>query len=97
MPLYILVGRWTNRGIETIKKSPARLKRAKELAHSLGAEVESFVLLMGRYDFGLWLRAPDDDTAAKFVLAARSEGNVRIETMRAFTEEEYLQIIAAIP
>lgn len=55
------------------------------------------MLLMGRYDFGIRLRAPDDDTAAKFVLAARSEGNVRIETMRAFTEEEYLQIIGAIP
>lgn len=97
MALYILLARWTNRGIETIKNSPARLKRSKELAHSMGAEIESFVLLMGQYDFGVRLRAPDDDTVAKFALAVSSEGNVRIETMRAFTEEEYREIIAGIP
>ena len=97
MALYILLARWTNRGIETIKNSPARLEHSKELARSMGAEIESFVLLMGQYDFGVRLRAPDDDTVAKFALAISSEGNVRTETLRAFTEEEYRQIIAGIP
>lgn len=97
MPLYILLARWTQKGIESIKESPARLDRAKELARSMGAEIESFVLLSGQYDFGVRLRAPDDDTVAKLVLAISSQGNVRTETMRAFTEEEFRQIIDGLP
>ena len=97
MALYILLFRWTQKGIENIKEGPARIDRAKELARSMGAEIESLVLLMGQYDFGIRLRAPDDDTVAKLVLAISSLGNVRSETMRAFTEEEFRQIVDTLP
>ncbi len=50
MPLYIVLASWTRKGIETIKDAPARIDRARELAHSMGAELESFLLLMGQYD-----------------------------------------------
>ncbi len=40
---------------------------------------------------------PDDETAAKLVLKIGSLGAIRTETMRAFPEEEYRKIIAAIP
>jgi uncharacterized protein with GYD domain len=63
----------------------------------MGAEIESFVLLMGQYDFGIRLRAPNDDTVAKFGLAVSSQGSVRSETMRAFSEEEFRQIVDMLP
>jgi uncharacterized protein with GYD domain len=52
---------------------------------------------MGQYDFITIIDAPDDETAAKFALTTASEGNVRIETLRAFTEDEYGEIIASLP
>jgi len=41
--------------------------------------------------------APDDETAVKLSLALGARGNVRIETCRAFTEEEYRRIVAGLP
>ena len=41
--------------------------------------------------------APDDDAAAKVALAIGSAGNVTTETLRAFTEDEYRAIVAALP
>ena len=40
---------------------------------------------------------PDDETAAKLLLMIAAQGNIRTETIRAFTEEEYREVIAALP
>jgi uncharacterized protein with GYD domain len=36
---------------------------------------------------------PDDETYAKLVLKVMSEGNVEGHTLKAFTEEEYRQML----
>jgi uncharacterized protein with GYD domain len=41
--------------------------------------------------------APDHETGVKLALAIGSTGAVRTETLRAFTEDEYRQIIASLP
>jgi uncharacterized protein with GYD domain len=43
------------------------------------------------------VEAPDDETMAKLALSLGSKGNVRTETLRAFTEDEYRNIILALP
>jgi len=50
MPTYMTLIRYTQQGIESIKDSPARLDTAKVLFKSLGAEIKTFYLSMGRYD-----------------------------------------------
>jgi uncharacterized protein with GYD domain len=52
---------------------------------------------MGRYDIVAVGEAPDDTTAAKVALTLGSAGAIRTETLRAFTEDEYRGIIAALP
>lgn len=52
---------------------------------------------MGQYDAVLIGEWPDDKTAAMFALATGSQGNVQTETLKAFTEDEYQEIIAALP
>jgi len=42
-------------------------------------------------------QVPDDETAAKLALSLSSAGAIRTETLRAFTEDEYRDIIAALP
>ncbi len=77
MAIYIMLVNYTQQGIENIKDSPDRLDRARELLQSLGGEVREFYLTMGAYDVVATIEAPDDETVAKFVLAAGSHGNVR--------------------
>jgi uncharacterized protein with GYD domain len=42
------------------------------------------------------IEAPDDETYAKYVLTLCSEGNLRTITLKAFPEETYRTIIAAL-
>ena len=51
---------------------------------------------MGRYDVVYIMEAVDDEAAAAITLALGAAGNARTETLKAFTEEEYLKIIASL-
>ena len=97
MSTYISLISLTQKGIENIKESPTRLNKAKELFKAMGAELKEFYLVTGRYDMVVVSEAPDDETVAKVALAIGSAGAIRTETLRAFTEEEYKSIIAAMP
>ncbi len=97
MAAYISLISFAQKGIENIKESPARLDAAKRLYKSMGAELKQFYLTLGRYDAVVIAEAPDDETAAKVALAIGSAGNVRTETLRAFTEDEYKKIITGLP
>ena len=70
---------------------------AKKAFKAMGGEMKQFYLVMGQYDMVVIEEAPDDETAAKLSLAIGSQGAIRTETMRAFTEEEYRKIIQALP
>ncbi len=96
MAKYVLLSRFTQQGAQNIKDGPARLEAAKEALQGLGAELKDFCLTLGAYDAVVVVEAPDDKTVAKASLAISSLGNVRIETLRAFTEEEYGEIVGAI-
>jgi len=97
MPTYITLGRWTQNGIEKVKESPARLDAFKKLVESAGGKVKAFYVVTGRYDMVIVSEAPNDDAIAKVALVTGSKGSVRSETLRAFTEDEYRKIVAALP
>ncbi len=97
MATYIVMLRFTEQGIQTITEGPIRVEAAKQLCRSQGAEVKAYYLVMGQFDAVVILEAPDDQTVAEIGLALGALGNVRTETMRAFTEDEYRKIIAKLP
>lgn len=97
MQTYITLLRYTQQGIEKIKESPARLDKAKEAIKAAGGELKAFYLTMGQYDAVVISEAPNDEAYTTTILAIASAGAVRTETLRAFTEDEYRKIIAALP
>ena len=96
MPTYVTLFRWTGKGIENVKDSPARLEKVKAAAKAAGGQVKAFYMTMGRYDGLLLTEAPNDEAYAKMILGIGSSGNVSTETMKAFTEEEYRKVIASL-
>ncbi len=62
-----------------------------------GHELLGFYLTMGKYDEVLIVEGPSDEVAATIALSSGSQGNVCTETLKAFPEAEYRQIIANIP
>ncbi len=97
MSKYIILFRFAPKGIEHIKEAPARVEAAKQLFRDMNAKVKEFYAVLGRYDTVFIAEAPDDETIAKAVLAVGSLGNVHAETLRAFTEEEFRDIIEGLP
>ena len=97
MPTYLLLCNWTQMGIEKIKESPKRLDAAKGFFREMGCELKSFHMLSGRYDMAIFVEAKDEAALAKTVLAQSSKGGIRTETLRAFSEDEYRNIIGTLP
>jgi uncharacterized protein with GYD domain len=97
MATYISLLKFTHQGITSIKEGPARLDAGKETLKAFGSELKGFYLTLGRYDIVSISEAPDDAAAAKVALAVGAAGNVTTETLRAFTEDEYREIVAALP
>jgi uncharacterized protein with GYD domain len=97
MATYVTLIKYTQKGVENMKESPNRLDTAKELFKSMGGELKSFYLAMGRYDAVVISEGPDDETAMKLVLTVASAGAIRTETFRVFPEDEYRKIISELP
>ena len=97
MANFIMLFHLTEQGAGNIKDSPARVEAAKQSFKSVGVNVKEFYAVMGRYDTVFILEAPDDETVAKAALTISNLGNVRTETLRAFTENEYKKIIDSLP
>jgi uncharacterized protein with GYD domain len=97
MATYVSLVNFTAKGAETIKDGAARLEAAKQGLKALGGELKGWYMTMGQYDVVFIFEAPDDETAARGILSLAAQGNVRTETMRAFTEDEYRKILSALP
>ena len=95
MPTYVLLTRFTRRGIENVRDGPDRTEDAKTLVESMGGTWLEFFVTMGRYDGVVVADFPDDATAARAALTLASGGNVTTETLRAFTLEEFREIVDA--
>jgi uncharacterized protein with GYD domain len=96
MSTYISLLRYTQKGIENVKESPNRLDAARKAFEKRGAKLKDFYLVSGRYDAIVISEAPDDATAATASLSLATQGNVRTETLRAFTEEEFRKIVGGL-
>ena len=97
MPHYITLIRFTQKGAENIKQGPSRLDAAKKAIEASGGKLKAFYLTLGQYDAIAVGEFPNDEAAAKLALVTASQGNIRGETLRAFTEEEYRKLIASLP
>jgi uncharacterized protein with GYD domain len=92
MATYVILGKYTEQGIRKIKGTTKRAEAFRALAKRKGATVKEIYWTMGRYDVVTIIEVPDDDTASALLLAAGSLGNVRTETLRAYTAREIASI-----
>jgi uncharacterized protein with GYD domain len=88
MPTYVTLIHYTEQGVKTFKDLSQRLEDTRRAGEATGAKLIGYYLTMGQYDAIAITDAPDDRSVAKLALAAGARGNVRTETMRAFTEDE---------
>lgn len=98
MSTYIALFRLTDRGVQAIKKTPDNLELNRAFfGPVMGVRLKAVYLVTGQYDGVAVLEADSDQALARMLLTVASFGNIRTETMRAFTEEEFKNILAELP
>jgi len=96
MSTYVILANWTDQGARNIKASPTRLDAARDLLKSMGGDFKLFFMTMGKYDMVIVCDAPDDAVAARFNLQLAMQGNVRTQTLKAFPEAAYREVIRSV-
>ncbi len=97
MATFIVLGNFTEQGIRNIKESPKRTEGFKALEAKAGVKVKEFYWTLGHYDIVTIVEAPDTATATSLGLAIASLGNVKTETLTAFSAEEFGKILGKMP
>ena len=96
MPTYIGLMKWTEQGIRKVKETAKRAKDFQELAAKVNVKVREIHWIMGRYDVIVVAEAPDDETISRLTLGLGMMGNVKTETLRAFSAQEMNQIVKGL-
>jgi len=96
MATFISLVNFTDQGIRNIKESPNRAEAFTALAAKLGLSVKSIHWTSGAYDLVV-VTEGSDEAAMASLLSIGSLGNVRSQTLRAYSAAEMKKIIALMP
>lgn len=96
MATYISLVSWTEQGMRNVKESPARAEAFKALASKLGVTVKSMYYTVGAHDLVVTVEG-SDEACTTALLKVGSMGNVKSQTMRAFSQEEMTKMIGNMP
>jgi uncharacterized protein with GYD domain len=94
MPIYILLSRLSQQGIQTLQSNPERLRQVNHDVEELGAKVLHQWATLGEFDFVSVVDAPDIATVARVSVALGARGSTRIETLPALTIDEFVQTLS---
>ena len=93
MVTYVVLAKFTDQGIRNAKDSPKRAEAFKQIAATSGATVKELFWTQGQYDIVTVVNAPDEISATALNLSICALGNVRTESLRAFSAAEMMTIV----
>jgi uncharacterized protein with GYD domain len=94
MVTYVVLAKFTDQGVKNAKDSPKRAEAFKQMAKTFGATVKDIFWTQGRYDIVMTVEAPDEHSATALNLSLSALGNIRTESLRAFSSEDMMKIVA---
>jgi uncharacterized protein with GYD domain len=97
MATYITLYKLTDQGVRNIREAPKRVEGSIKAWGAAGGRMVGFYATMGEYDYVAITESPSEELGAAFTLAQASLGNVRTVTMRAFTQNEFSDLVAKLP
>ena len=96
MAHFIVLANFTDQGIKGVKETGKRAKGFRDAAKSMGVTIKDIFWTFGTYDVVLTMEGPDDETVAALMMKFGSLGNMKSQTLRAFSENEIGAIVSKI-
>jgi uncharacterized protein with GYD domain len=93
MATYAVLANFTDQGIRGAKDSPKRAEAFKEMAKTFGVTVKGLFWTQGQYDIVTIVEASDEFSAMALTLSLGALGNIRTESMRAFSAADMKGIV----
>lgn len=97
MVTYIGLMNFTDKGLQSVKSTTQRAAAAKEVAGRFGVTMREIWWTLGNHDIVCVLDAADEQSLTAFELAISSQGNVRSQSLRAFSAAEMDKVLARLP
>jgi uncharacterized protein with GYD domain len=96
MPAFIILGHFTDQGVRAVKDTTKRAEKFKELAKQNGATVKELYWTLGKYDVVTIVEAPDLASVTALGLTLGMAGNVRTQTLPAFSADDMAKVLAKV-
>jgi len=93
MITYVVLANFTDQGIRTAKDTMKRADAFKAMAKKFGVTVREIFWTQGQFDIVVITEAPDDLSGTALNLSLCALGNVRTQSLRAFSPTEMSTII----
>ena len=93
MPTYVTLANFTHQGIQHVKDTTKRADAFKSAAKKAGCTIKEIYWTQGQFDIVTIMDAPDDASATALLMSLGKLGNVRTQTLRAFTAAELAPIL----
>jgi uncharacterized protein with GYD domain len=97
MPNYIILANWTHQGIKNVKNSIKRSKSFEAAIEKAGGKSLGIYYTLGKHDMVAIVEAPTDEAIVSVLYNSGRLGNVRTETLEAFSMSEAANIIEKLP
>ena len=94
MPTYVSLCKWTEEGVKNARDTTRRAEAAKAAVRKLGGKLTTILWTQGNYDLIAIMDFPDEESAMAFLLTLGGQGNVRTETLRAYSAQDMERIFA---
>ncbi len=96
MQTYVALLNFTPKGLETIQDSPKRADAFTQRAEKLGVKIKELYWTSGAHDGIVVLESPDEASASALLLSLSGRGFVHTQTLRAYSRQEFGEILAKI-
>ncbi|MGF6261893.1 uncharacterized protein with GYD domain [Paraburkholderia youngii] len=97
MATYLSLWNFSDQGIRAVKDTTKRAGIMKEMAQKAGVTVKDIYWTLGTYDGVVLFEAPNEEAVAALGLALGALGNVRTQTVRAFSLDEMNGVLGNLP
>ena len=97
MPIFVIMGNLTEKGIKSIKDAGKRQKQAEEIIKSVGGKLLGLYYTFGKYDWVSIVDGPSIEAAMKALFIFGQGGTNRTRTLVAVNVEVANKIIGELP
>ncbi|MET0482952.1 MAG: GYD domain-containing protein [Aestuariivirgaceae bacterium] len=96
MATYVILANFTDQGIRNVKDTVKRADVFKEMAKKKDVKVRDMYWTLGAHDVVAIIEAPNDEAITGLGLALGMQGNVRTQTLRAYSASEIGKILGGV-